>query len=606
MMNHQMARDKTRTHIHTMSDDEIAIEAKRNSLARGNSGLAMQAYMPAATSNSKKGRSWLMRQLWEAPPQNDDQNDVTRSFSVRGPEDVRRVVREVQNRNRGIIDPRTSGFIQNWDLAMMLLLLFTALVTPYEVVFLEASTTVTPLFVVNRLVDISFCCDMWIQFHLGFQAGPRKGSKWIMDRSAIRCRYLSFWFWIDVLSIMPLWIISFAAPPNDDAEADGASGDADGSSSGKSPAAMLQIMRLIRLLRLIKVTRILKASKIFRRLEMTMEFSYGALGLAKLLMTLFSWGHIQACLWGLLPQLAGEDYNWIVALRREHADCDTHPTTCETPLGPWDVYSAAFYWSVMTLTSVGYGQMLPVNTGERIFCSFLMLFSSMMWCYVMGQACGIAAQMDPGTVEFHMIMDQLNRYMRERGLPHDLKIALRSFFHNSRQKLNDQRSADVVALMSPLMKSTTAVVVNQPWLEKVWWLRAEYHPPPAAASHAAFVASISMKLEVRAFIAQERLPSGTLCIMRRGLVCRNWHILCKGKVWGEDLILDNPDLIDFSEGVALTYVEIRAAHSAQIPVHSVHRAPLKPLHCVCCRWWSASPSPRWTSRSCCCCTRSRR
>ena len=135
-----------------------------------------------------------------------------RSFRVQSAEDVRKVVQSEQNRNRGIIDPRTSAFIQNWDLAMLLLLLFTALITPYEVVFLPASNSISVLFVVNRLVDAAFGIDMYIQFHLGFQAGPRQGNKVVMDRSAIRCRYLSFWFWIDALSVMPLWIIGFVVP----------------------------------------------------------------------------------------------------------------------------------------------------------------------------------------------------------------------------------------------------------------------------------------------------------------------------------------------------------------------------------------------------------
>ena len=94
----------------------------------------------------------------------------------------------------------------------------------------------------------------------------------------------------------------------------------------------------------------------------------------------FSWSHLQACLWGLLPQLSGETYNWIVALRRSHADCALYADSCDVPLAPWDVYSAAFYWSVMTLSSVGYGEMLPVTTVERTCCSVLMLFSSMLWC----------------------------------------------------------------------------------------------------------------------------------------------------------------------------------------------------------------------------------
>ena len=51
--------------------------------------------------------------------------------------------------------------------------------------------------------------------------------------------------------------------------------------------------------------------------------------------------------------------------------------------------------------------------------------------YVMGSACGIAANLDPHGVMFRNRMDGLNFFMRERGLPKSLKVELRSYFCNS-------------------------------------------------------------------------------------------------------------------------------------------------------------------------------
>ena len=52
----------------------------------------------------------------------------------------------------------------------------------------------------------------------------------------------------------------------------------------------------------------------------------------------------------------------------------------------------------------------------------------------------------------------------------------------------------------------------------------------------------------------------------------------------------------------LLAVGARATHSAQIPVHSVHSAPLKPLHCVWYRWGRCWAAPRASTRrawACC-------
>ena len=60
---------------------------------------------------------------------------------------------------------------------------------------------------------------------------------------------------------------------------------------------------------------------------------------------------------------------------------------------------------------------------------------------------------------------------------------------------------------------------------------------------------------IRAYVAHERLPVGQLYILRRGLVVKLWRFLGTGKVWGEDIILDVPELIDHSQAVGLTYAE---------------------------------------------------
>jgi|TARA_B110001469_G_scaffold63979_1_gene61275 hypothetical protein len=49
------------------------------------------------------------------------------------------------------IDPRTSKLMSIWDSVTGMALIFTALVTPFEVAFLEAAESpLEPLFIVNR------------------------------------------------------------------------------------------------------------------------------------------------------------------------------------------------------------------------------------------------------------------------------------------------------------------------------------------------------------------------------------------------------------------------------------------------------------------------
>merc|ERR1719160_2103973 len=61
------------------------------------------------------------------------------------------------------IDPR-SPYMRWWDGTVLLALLYTSVVTPYEVALIKQSFGV--LFAINCLVDIVFVKDMMMQFFL--------------------------------------------------------------------------------------------------------------------------------------------------------------------------------------------------------------------------------------------------------------------------------------------------------------------------------------------------------------------------------------------------------------------------------------------------------
>ena len=66
--------------------------------------------------------------------------------------ELQQKAKEVQNPN--IIDP-SGTFMKRWDLLMLILLMFTATVTPFEVAFLKPNLG-DGLFIINRMVDFGF------------------------------------------------------------------------------------------------------------------------------------------------------------------------------------------------------------------------------------------------------------------------------------------------------------------------------------------------------------------------------------------------------------------------------------------------------------------
>ena len=119
--------------------------------------------------------------------------------------------------------------------------------------------------------------------------------------------------------------------------------------------------------------------------------------------------HWLACIWSLISILYTPisdaldsegrpmPLTWVAKYIRDQQDLGVQ-------VGGHDVYIAALYWSIMTLTSIGYGDFVPVNSVERALCSVYMVVSAGGWAYVIGTAAGIAATLDPNSVIYHTTM----------------------------------------------------------------------------------------------------------------------------------------------------------------------------------------------------------
>jgi hypothetical protein len=46
---------------------------------------------------------------------------------------------------------------------------------------------------------------------------------------------------------------------------------------------------------------------------------------------------------------------------------------------------SGFYWAVITMTTIGYGDAVPKNTNERIFIIFFTFFSCGVFAYTINQ-----------------------------------------------------------------------------------------------------------------------------------------------------------------------------------------------------------------------------
>ena len=435
-------------------------------------------------------------------------------------------------RAKHLIDPRTSKYIGYWDLVTGLALLFTALVTPWEVAFAPApKSALESMFIVNRLVDCIFIVDMAFNFLLMYQVNENspEGAKWEDDPNVIARKYLCGWFPLDFVSVLPFDVLSIVI------------GEA---------VSKLKIIRLIRLMRLIKLVRLLRASRMFKRWEARMSISYGTLALCRCLLQILFGGHWFACAWALQAGFqddptrtwmgADDRYCWAVDdwVNDDGYEC----------VPPWSMYSAAIYFAIMTITSIGYGDISarPDNPAEQVCATVLMLCGSMLWGNVIATFCGVMSTLNPDVTEFRQTMDSLNRFMALQELPVEMQRRLREYFHQTKHLQIAQANRKLLAKMSPALAGEVAVKTSERWLKRVWFL---------ASVDGGFMAQLAMNIDAMVFAPAELAPVGKLYICHRGVALYGGRLLTAGRVWGEDMILESVHLIKPYSARAMNYLE---------------------------------------------------
>eukprot|EP01029_Cantina_marsupialis_P032359 TRINITY_DN97_c0_g3_i6.p1 TRINITY_DN97_c0_g3~~TRINITY_DN97_c0_g3_i6.p1 ORF type:complete len:869 (+),score=219.48 TRINITY_DN97_c0_g3_i6:225-2831(+) len=413
-----------------------------------------------------------------------------------------------------IIDAR-GNFMRNWDIASIFLLLFVAFFTPFESSFLEVSINIW--FFVNRCIDVFFLVDMGINFFLSYYD---KDKNHVVSHKQIVSHYFRTWFIVDFLSIVPFDMLEFVFPDSD---------------IGKFKA-----VRMLRLFRLFKLLRVLKASRILNRLEANYGISYAKSQLGKFFFAVIMFAHWTACLWHFISDESGEE-SWIIFY-----EFDEDP--------PLLRYLASMYWSIMTVSTIGFGDIVPQNPTERFLACLVMFIGTAIYAYVVGSVCGILSSIDPAKTHFRQSMDQLNLYMSENSLPMTLQRSLRDFFKHCRQLYRDKYYQSLLEEMTPQLRLEVAAHCHGAWISKVWFFNAE-----GGNESQMFVPHIALKLQPVAFPPKENIiqmsePTETMYIVQRGLVAQLGKVLGTGKFFGEDMILHGAKR--HYQVTALTFVDL--------------------------------------------------
>lgn len=243
-----------------------------------------------------------------------------------------------------------SPFKAVWDWLILLLVIYTAVFTPYSAAFLLKETedgpqapdcgyACQPLAVVDLLVDIMFIVDILINFRTTY---VNANEEVVSHPGRIAVHYFKGWFLIDMVAAIPFDLLIF----------------------GSGSEELIGLLKTARLLRLVRVAR-----KLDRYSE------YGAAVLFLLMCTFALIAHWLACIWYAIGNMEQPHMDSHIGWLHNLGDQIGKPYNSSGLGGPSikDKYVTALYFTFSSLTSVGFGNVSPNTNSEKIFSICVML-----------------------------------------------------------------------------------------------------------------------------------------------------------------------------------------------------------------------------------------
>lgn len=223
-----------------------------------------------------------------------------------------------------------------------------------------------------------FFFDMCATFNTAYL--DRRLETYVFLRPLIAKNYLKFWFWVDLVSTIP-WddVVSLLAT----------------TPSGTN----LSAVRAVRIFRLGRLAKLQRINKLSEYLEEKMGIGPSLMLLLVLLLQIFFVAHVFACFWHFLAlPTNAHGRSWMTEGGFE----------LETQR---QQYIASLYYTIVTMLTVGYGDIHPTNVHERAFSVIMMLSGGVIFGALLSKVASVIEKRQPQARAFKENMDEVGKIL---------------------------------------------------------------------------------------------------------------------------------------------------------------------------------------------------
>jgi len=295
--------------------------------------------------------------------------------------------------------------VQIWDNFFLCVLLYYCFAIPYTVGVSGGYWMYHNIgwFFVNMLLNLVYIADTIMQF---FKAYYDKDGRIVYELRKIAKNYFfSINFLLNLIASFPMQLVIYMLDRKYEAHGEP-------SETRIGFQHLLTITQLFRLLSIHRFNLLTKSSTLIQTWWERQDVA--RVMLASFILKIVVVSHWIACFWsfiafiqvGTFGSALGEEANWISNwYESSYVEGGINPIGWQSDI---DRYALSLFWSIQSLTSIGYGNIVPVTRLEYYFANILMLVSGSFWAFVIGNLVSIVEHMYSNRTSYKRHLDEAN------------------------------------------------------------------------------------------------------------------------------------------------------------------------------------------------------